>query len=69
MTAEILHCNSVSFLFVEGKVKKITDTISDSNMTEVSECMEQQKTKKDLEINPKVFQLIQREIGEFEIIL
>ena len=70
MVAEILHCNGSSFLFMEeGKVKKLTDKIEDSNMKEVSDCMDQQKAKKDLEVDPRVFDLVKTQIGEFEIIL
>jgi len=56
-------------LFVDGKVRKITNAVSDSNMKEVSECVEQQKTKKGVEINPRVFELARRELGDFEIVL
>jgi predicted nucleotidyltransferase len=69
MVAELLHCDGNSFLFTEGKIKKLTDKIEDSNMEEVSDCMEQQKTKRDLEVDPKVFDLVKRELGEFEIVL
>ncbi len=70
MVAEILHCNGSSFLFMEeGKIKKLTDKIEDSNMKEVSDCRDQQKAKKDLEVDPRVFDLVKTEIGEFEIIL
>jgi hypothetical protein len=69
MDAELLHCNGASFLFVEGKIKKITNTITDSDMKEVSAFLEQQKAKKGVEINPRVFELVRRELGDFEIIL
>lgn len=67
--AELLHCNGNSFLFTEGKIKKLTDKIEDSNMKEVSDCIEQQKVKKSLEVDPRVFNLVKRELGNFEIIL
>jgi len=69
MDAELLHCDGVSFLFIEGKIRKITNAISDSDMKEVSACIERQKAKKGVEINPRVFQLLQKELGDFEIIL
>jgi len=67
--AELLHSNGNSFLFTEGKIKKLTDKVEDSNMKEVSDCMEQQKARKDLEIDPKVFDLVKTELGDFEIVL
>jgi len=69
MTAELLHCNKVSFLFIGEDVKKITDKIENSSMKEVSECVDQQKTRKGLEVDPRVFDLVKNEIGDFEIVL
>ncbi|MBW6442345.1 nucleotidyltransferase domain-containing protein [Patescibacteria group bacterium] len=67
--AEILHCNGTSFLFFKGSVRKLTNKIENSNMEEVSNCMEQQKSGKELEINPEVFELLRKEFGEFKIVL
>ncbi len=67
--AELLHCNGVSFLFEGEKIKKLTDKIEDSSMKEVSECVQQQKLSKSLEVNPRIFELVRRELGDFEIIL
>ena len=69
MSAELLHCNSASFLFEGENIKKLTDKIENSSMREVSECVEHQKLSKSLEINPRVFELVRRELGDFEIIL
>jgi len=69
MVAELLHCGGVSFLFRENQIKKLTENIEDSNMKEVSGCMEDQKSKKEIEINPKVFNLVKQELGDFEIVL
>ena len=69
MNAEILHCNGISFLFEGGKIKKLTDKIEDSSMKEVSECVEHEKLSKSLEINPRVFELVKKELGDFEIII
>ena len=69
MTAELLHCNGVSFLFRGEDVKKITDKIENSSMKEVSACIEQQKSKKGLKVHPRVFDLVKNEIGDFEIVL
>ncbi|MBA7624314.1 hypothetical protein ES703_31721 [subsurface metagenome] len=69
MTAELLHCNGISFLFRGEDVKKITNKIENSGVKEVSECIEQQKSKKGLEVNPRVFDLVKEELGDFEIVL
>ena len=69
LLAELLHCNGASFLFIGGGVKKITEKIENSSTKEVSNAIEQQKSKKDLAINPKIFDLLRKELGEFEVIL
>ncbi|MEK6741802.1 MAG: nucleotidyltransferase domain-containing protein [Nanoarchaeota archaeon] len=69
MGAEILHFDGASFLFRENSIKKITDKIEDSSMKEVSEYAEKQKSKKGVEIKPRIFELIRKELGDFEIVL
>ena len=69
MTAELLHCNGASFLFKEGEIKKITNKIENSDMKEVSTFVEQQKSKKGIELNPRTFELLRKELEDFEIVL
>ena len=64
-----MHCDGKSFLFQGSAIKKITSKIEDSNMDEVSEAVEKQKIKSKIEINPKVFEILRKEIGDFEITL
>ncbi|MDE1848903.1 MAG: nucleotidyltransferase domain-containing protein [Nanoarchaeota archaeon] len=68
-TAEILICDKEAFLFIDGKVKKLTDKIQDSDMEEVSKAMESQKAKKNANISSEIFFLLKKELGEFEIVL
>ncbi len=67
--AELLICDEKSFLFQDKIIKKLTDKIEDSDMKEVSDAVEKQKLKQTVEINPKVFVLLKKELGEFEIVL
>ena len=69
LVAELLNCSNVSFLFEGQTIKKITEKIEDSNMNEVSAAMTQQKMSKSIEIKPKVFDLLKKELGDFEILL
>lgn len=69
LSAELLHTGDASFLFVDGKVKKIMNKVEDSSMDEVSSHAEKQKSEKSLKVNPRVFELVKKEIGDFEIIL
>lgn len=68
-TAELLTCDGKSFLFKGNTVKKLTDKIEDSNMEEVGKAVEKQKSKSTVEINPQVFNLLKKELKDFEIIL
>jgi len=67
--AEILSVNGATFLFQGNVIKKLTDKAIDSNMEEVTIEVEKQKAKKSVEINPKVFDVLKKEIGNFEIVL
>lgn len=67
--AELLICNGTCFLFKNNLVKKLDDKITDSNMKEVSEAMSKQKDKQSIEINPKIFEILKKEIGDYEIVL
>jgi len=68
MVAELLHFNGVSFLFAEGKIKKITDRIEESNTKEVSGFAEGNQGRV-VEVNPRVFEFVKKELGNFEISL
>jgi len=67
--AELLICDGTGFLFRQNIIKKLTDNIYNSNMDEVSKCIHNQKSKKDVEVNPKIFDLVKKELGKFEIVL
>ncbi len=67
--AEVLAYDRELFLFKDGKIKKITNKIEDSNMDEVSKAMEASRTKKSATISPDAFNLLKKELGDFEILL
>ena len=67
--AEGIVCNGDFFLIRENKIRKINRKISDSTLEELNSSLEKQKSQKDLHINPEVFELLKKELGEFEIIL
>ncbi|GBE20110.1 nucleotidyltransferase domain protein [archaeon BMS3Abin17] len=66
--AELLICNKEAFLLRSGSVKRLSDKIQDSNMEDVSRAIEKRKSSQ-AEINPEIFELLKKELGEFEIIL
>ncbi len=68
--AEILNTNDASFLFLhDGIIKKLTNKVEDSNMDEVQRHVEQQRSQKSLNVNPRVFELAKKVLGDFEIVL
>lgn len=66
---EILNCDGKTFLFDQGNIKKITDKIEVSSTEEVEKAIETQKSKSSVELNPIVFELIKKEVGNFEILI
>jgi len=68
-SAELLISGGKTFLFKDNKIFNITNKIQDSNMNEVSESVENQKSKKEVEFDSKIFEMIRKEFGDFEITL
>ena len=66
---EILNCDGKTFLFDSGTVKRITNKVENSSMEEVEKSIENQKSKQIVEINPKIFEILKKEIGNFEILI
>ncbi len=67
--SELLNCEGMSFLFKDNKIKKLTNKIEDTDMEEVNKAVGSQRGKKEVKINPHVFELLKKEIGDFEIVL
>lgn len=68
-SGELLISGGKNFLFKDNKVFSVSNKIENSNMNEVSEAVEAQKDKKEVEFNPKVLDVLRKEFGDFEILL
>lgn len=66
---EVLNCDGNSFFFKDNKVFKITDKVENSDMNEVSGCMANQKGAKEIHINPRIFSVIEKKFGKFEVLI
>ena len=66
---EILSCDNKTFLFDSGTVKKITTKLENSSMEEVEKAIQNQKSKQTVEIDPKIFEVLKKELGKFEILI
>lgn len=65
---DMIVTNKECFL-IDGKdVKKVSNKIEDSNVEEVSKELEKQKGNIEIQINPKIFEILKEEFGNFEII-
>lgn len=67
--AELIAANGIVFLIRENSIKKITSSIENSNVEELSNAVEEQKAKKTVEIKQHVFDILKKELGDFEIVL
>jgi len=71
LIAELFVAGGRFFLMLDqgNIIKKITDKIQDSNSQEMQKSVDNQKQAKHSEINPRIFELIKKELGDYEIVL
>lgn len=70
-TYELVIGEGIAFLIDKGNVKKIDakkGEIVDSNAEELNKSLAEQNRKKGVSINEKIFEIIKKKIGSFEII-
>ncbi len=67
--AELLNADGETFLFKDNKVFKVDKKLIESNMDEISKAVENQKDKKEVEVGSKVFEILKKELGEFEVLI
>jgi len=68
--ADILTADNTTFVFHGTRIGKVTGkTIDDATMDEVNQAVEAQKSKNTIEIDTKIFEVLKKELGEFEIVL
>ena len=66
--AELMLTNSGTFIVQGSTIKKITTKIIDSTIEELNEAVKKQKGELQIKLSPKVFEVLTKELGEFEII-
>lgn len=68
--AELLVCNDKSFLIIGNNIKKITSKgVTESTLEEFNNAVEKQKNQKELQVQPFIFEMIKKELGDFEIVI
>ncbi len=56
-----------AFLIDRNGIKKVTDKIHPSNEKELSEAIAKKVATKEMKLNHKIFQIIEKELGSFEV--
>jgi len=67
--AEILNANGMTFLLTDGLIQKVTDKIENSTADEMDLAIKEQRRVQNVNINPKVFDILRKKLGDFEIVL
>ncbi|MFA6022693.1 MAG: nucleotidyltransferase domain-containing protein [Candidatus Pacearchaeota archaeon] len=67
--AEVLMTEQGTFLVRGTEIKKITNKLEDSTIEEFEKAVAGQKGKLQVKSNSKVFEILRKELGDFEIIL
>ena len=66
--ADLIVGDKETFLIVGNSIEKITDKTEASNAQELSKAVEKQKAKKNVEVDPNVFDFVKKKLGKFEIV-
>ena len=69
MFAELLLSGGEGFLIEGNRIRKITSKIQESSMKELTDAIERQKSNKSLQIDPRIFDILKRELGDYEIVM
>jgi len=67
--AELVITELGSFLIQGTKVKKITDKLEDSTIEEFEKAVANQRGKLQIKFHQKIFDILKKELGNFEIVL
>ena len=67
--AELLTADGKTFLLQGNIVKELGEKAEIVDMAKMAKAIEAQKIKPSVQINSKVFELVKKEIGDFEIVL
>ncbi|MBS3099732.1 nucleotidyltransferase domain-containing protein [Candidatus Pacearchaeota archaeon] len=67
--AELIFTEQEAFLIEGQSIKKITDKVENSNPEALNKAIASQKGKLQIKFSPKIFELIRKELGDFEIVI
>ena len=67
--AELIVSGGESFLIEGNNIRKLLSKVQESNMKELTAAIDRQKANKSLQIDPKIFDVLRKELGEYELVL
>lgn len=67
--AELIVTEKGTFLLQGVEVKKITNKLEKSTIQEFNGALSSQKSKTPLKVDPRIFSILEKELGKFEIVL
>ena len=67
--AELIISGGESFLIEGNFIKKLIPKVQESSMKELTDAIERQKLNKSIQADPKIFEILRRELGDYEIVL
>ena len=66
--AELVITNSGAFIVQGSTIKKITTKLADSSISELNDAIKAQKGEIQTKVSPKIFAVLTKELGDFEIV-
>ena len=66
---ELILTKDGAFLIDKASIRIIKDKIKDSSEKELSEALAKHVQEKDIKIDHKVFHILERELGEFDVMV
>lgn len=66
---ELLNADSKTFVIDGNSIKKVDKKVIDSSIDEIDEAVKKQKDKESVQFDPKVFEILKKEFGTFEVII
>jgi len=65
---EIVNADGKTFVFDRNSIKKVDGKVVSSSLEEFEKALTKQKNLSNIEINPKVFSVLEKEFGKFEVL-
>jgi len=65
---EVVNVDGKTFIFEKNLIKKVGDKIVNSTLEEFEKALSKQKDLPNVEIDSKVFEVLKKEYGKFEVL-